>query len=69
MTTTADGGPGPLPELLTAAKAAERLGVGRATIYRWVATGRLKVAHEEPTLFLERDIDAAKAELEAGRLT
>lgn len=54
------------PHYLTSAEAAERLGVDRSTLSRWVASGRIKPVwkmpgRRGPFLFRPADVDALKA--------
>ena len=42
-------------DLMTAAEAAERLGVTRMTIQRWAREGRLKTIRDRPPLLFDAD--------------
>ena len=48
--------------LVTAAEAAELVGVDRSTIARWVAAGRLTAAHKNPGATGARLFDRAEVE-------
>ena len=57
-------------DYLTAGQAAERAGVSRKTIQRWMASGRIASALQLPGrtgahLFRPADVDAAMAKAEA----
>jgi excisionase family DNA binding protein len=56
--------------VLTVDEAAKRLRVSRRTLYRLVATGRIRVIHPTPgrTMVTERELDAYVASLERRRV-
>lgn len=57
-------------ELLTVDEAAKRLRVSRATFYRLVSDGRIRVVHPTPrrTLVTTRELDAYVSSLERRRI-
>lgn len=58
------------PQYLGAAEVAERLGIHRSTLTRWITTGRIKPAMQMPGssgayLFRQADVEGLRREIDA----